>query len=157
MFTAVHLHLLLNHLPILLPVVGLALLAGALWRRDDSLARTALWLFVAGAVMALATYLTGEGAEDAVKRLPGVERDLIERHSDIALVAAIALGLVGAYALWLLWRHRRRAPLPRGAVIVAFAGAVAAGGLMAYTGLLGGQVRHTEVRPGFVPAPDRSE
>jgi uncharacterized membrane protein len=153
MFTTVHLHLLLNHLPIIVPGVALALVAVAAWRRDDYLARVALAVLVAGAVTALPSYLTGDGAEHAVKGLPGVSRDIIEKHSDMALVAAIALGLLGAFALWSLWRFRRRRPLPRTIVVTTLVGTAVATALMAYAGLLGGQIRHTEVRPGFVAAP----
>ena len=38
------------------------------------------------------------------------------------------------------------------AALGALAGAAVVSGMMAYTGLLGGQVRHTEVRPGATPA-----
>jgi uncharacterized membrane protein len=149
-FTIVHLHLLLNHLPIIVPGVALVLVALALRRRDDYLARVAMAILVAGAVTALPSYLTGEGAEHAVRDLPGVTRELIERHSDIALVAAIVLGVLGAFALWALWRYRRPAQLPRTVVGLTLAGTVVASALMAYTGLLGGQIRHTEARPDFV-------
>ena len=146
MFTIVHLHLLLNHVPIIVSALGLVLIALAAWRRDDSLGRVALTFFVAGALSALPTYLTGEGSEDAVKNLPGVTEVLIDQHSEIALIAAIVVGILGAFALWALWRYRRTAMLPRFVVRVTLAGALVGSGLMAYTGLLGGQIRHTEVR-----------
>lgn len=151
MFTTVHLHLLLNHLPIIVTALGLLLIAIAVWRRDDYLARVALAFFVGGALSALPTYLTGDGAENAVKNLPGVTKTLIEQHSDIALIAAIVVGVLGAFALWALWRYRRPAILPAMIVRATVVGAVVGAGLMAYTGLLGGQIRHTEVRPGYVP------
>jgi len=153
MFSTVHLHLLLNHLPIIVPGVALVLLLIASWRRDDYLARVGLAVLVGGAITALPSYLTGDGAEDAVRDLPGVSRDIIERHSDIALIASIALGVLGTFALWALWRYRRPAALSRGVVLATLAGTLVASGLMAYAGLLGGQVRHTEVRPGFVAPP----
>lgn len=152
MLTTVHLHLLLNHLPIIVPVIGLALLALAVWKRTDLLARVGLALLATGAVSALPVYLTGEGAEDSVEKLPGVTKALIEQHSDIALVAAIVIGLIGLLALWMLWRYRRPSALPPGLVRLTLLGAVVGCGLMAYTGSLGGQIRHTEVRPGYVPA-----
>jgi uncharacterized membrane protein len=154
MLTTVHLHLLLNHLPIIVPVIGLVLLALAVWKHSDLLARVSLALLATGAVSALPAYLTGEGAEEAVEQLPGVTKELIEQHSDIALIAAISVGVVGLLALWMLWRYRRPAELPSGLVRVTLAGALISSGLMAYTGLLGGQIRHTEVRPGYVPAPE---
>jgi uncharacterized membrane protein len=151
MLTTVHLHLLLNHLPIIVPVIGLVLLSLAAWMRSDLVARVGLALLATGAVSALPAYLTGEGAEEAVEHLPGVTEALIEQHSDIALVAALVVGAVGLLALWMLWRYRRPAVLPTTLVRVTLAGAVIGCGFMAYTGLLGGQIRHTEVRPGYIP------
>lgn len=157
MFTTVHLHLLINHLPIIITALGLVLVGLAAWRHDDSIARVAFAFFVGGAISALPTYLTGEGSEDAVINLPGVTEALIDQHQEIALIAAIALGVLGTYALWALWRHRRPAVLSPTIVRVALAGALVSSGLMAYTGLLGGQIRHTEIRSGFVaPAPATS-
>ena len=151
MFTIVHLHLLLNHLPIIVVALGLVLVALAAWRRDDSIARVAFAFFVAGAIVALPTYLTGEGSENAVINLPGVTEALIDGHKEMAFIAAIVTGVLGAFALWSLWRHRRSAVLPHTIVRVVLVGALVSSGLMAYTGLLGGQIRHTEVRPDFVP------
>jgi uncharacterized membrane protein len=152
MMSTVHFHLLLNHLPIIVPVIGLALLALAVWKRSDLVARVGLALLATGALSTLPTYLTGEGAEDAVEKLPEVTKALIEQHADMALVAAVVTGLVGVLALWILWRYRSPSALPRALVRTTLIGAVIGCGLMAYTGLLGGQIRHTEVRPGYVPA-----
>lgn len=150
MFSTVHLHLLLNHLPIIVTGLGLLLLVLAMWRRNELLLRVSMWFFVGAAVSALPTYLTGEGAEDAVKKMPGVTEALIEKHSDIALIAAIVVGVLGLMALYSLWRYRRPAMIPSALVRIVLLAAVAGSALMAYTGLLGGEIRHTEVRPGFV-------
>ncbi|MEO7963969.1 MAG: DUF2231 domain-containing protein [Gemmatimonadaceae bacterium] len=155
MYSIAHLHLLLNHLPIIVTGLGLLLLGVALLKRRDDLARMALVFFVGGALSALPTYLTGEPAEETVEDLPGVTKALIERHEDAALVAAIIVGALGAYALWALWRYRRPSALPAWVVRVALVAALVGSGAMAWTGLLGGEVRHTEVRSDFVlPAHD---
>jgi uncharacterized membrane protein len=150
MYSFTHLHLLLNHFPIIVTVLGLMLIAVAVWRTSDALARVALAFFVGGALSALPTYLTGESAEDTAKHLPGVTRALIEAHSDSAVISAIFVGLLGLFALWALWRFRSEATLPTWVVRVALVASIIGSGLMSWTGLLGGQVRHTEVRPGFV-------
>lgn len=149
MFTTVHLHLLLNHVPIIVSGLALLFLALAAWRRHDYLARTGLALLVGAAISGLPTYLTGEGAEEAVDGLPGVTEILIEQHKDMALIAAIVLGVPGTLAALSLWRYGLPAAIPRRVVGVALTGAVVANALMAYTGLLGGRIRHTEVRPGY--------
>lgn len=146
MFTLVHLHLLLNHLPIIVSAIGLVLLAIGTARGNDTLVRTALAFLVAAAVTALPTYLTGEPAAQAVERLPGVVESLIKEHEEVALIASVVVGALGLYSLWALWSHRRSVVLPRAVARIALVGALGGSGLMAWTGLLGGQIRHTEVR-----------
>lgn len=150
MYSLTHVHLLLNHFPIIITMLGLVLIAAAMWLKNDMVARVALAFFVGGALSALPTYLTGESAEDAVRHLPGVSRDIIETHSDAALISAIFVGVLGVFALWALWRFKSLVPLPGWIVRVALVASIIGSGLMSWTGLLGGQVRHTEVRPGYV-------
>src|SRR5689334_14228815 len=93
---APHLHLLLNHVPVLGTIFGLGLLAFAMVRRDPPLQRVACGVFVLAALLAVPAYLTGEPAEATVKGLPGVVDQLIERHENaagVALGGVIALGL----------------------------------------------------------------
>ncbi len=152
MFTFAHLHLLLNHVPIIVTALGLCLLAAALLRRGDDLARLALVFFVGGALATIPTYFTGEPAADAIDGLPGVTKAIIDRHEDAAGIAAIAVGALGVFALFALWRYRTTPHLPRAVTRVTMAGALAGSGLIAWTGFLGGQVRHTEVRSQPVTA-----
>ena len=82
-----------------------------------------------------------------------VARVLIGQHEDIALIAAIVVGLLGVLSLWALWRYRRAATLPRRVGAAALVLSLAGSGLMAWTGPLGGEIRHTAVRPGLVMPP----
>ena len=143
----VHLHLLLNHLPVVGTVIGTLLLAVALRRRSDELGRISLGLFGLLGLIAVVVYLTGEPAEDAVEKLPGIADGLIDRHQDAALVATIVVGVIGAFALASLLIYRRRA-LPRWVTVLGFATALVASSTMAYAANLGGQIRHTEIRAG---------
>jgi len=69
-----HLHLVLNHLPVLGTGFGLALLIFGLWRRSDELKKTALGVLVLVALAAVPVYLTGEPAEELVQAVPGVSK-----------------------------------------------------------------------------------
>jgi uncharacterized membrane protein len=147
MYSLAHVHLLLNHLPIILTALGLLFIVIGVIRRREEMARLAMAVFIGSAVSAVPTYFTGEPAEHAVRRLPGVTRDFIERHSDAALFAAVITGVLGLFALWALWRYRRPTVLPPWVVRLALIGGLFASSAMARTGLLGGEIRHTEIRP----------
>jgi hypothetical protein len=146
-----HLHLLMHHAPVLGTFFGLALLAFATWKRSVELRKAALGTFVIAALAAVANYLTGEPAEDVVKGLPGISAALIDRHDDaagIALGGAIALSVLALGGL--IW-FRRGKPIKNWFSTLALAAAILVTGLMAWTASLGGQIRHTEIRPDAVP------
>jgi len=151
LFSGVHLHLLVNHVPILGAFFALALLIASYLFAPDVLRRTAFVVLIVTALAGLAANKTGDPAEDAIKGFPGVSRDVIHAHEEMADKAYLIGGVVGVLALGGLLKWRR-APVPAGATLVMLLSTAFLSGAMAYTGLLGGRVRHTEVRPGAVPA-----
>lgn len=142
---AAHLHLLLNHVPVLGTVFGLLLLGYGLLRRRAEAARIAFVVFAAVGVAAGATYLTGEAAEEAIEAVAGVPDALVERHEDMAFFALWSAVALGVLALGALAWSRRHAPLRPGVLVLAVALGVA--GLMGYTANLGGQISHVQIRP----------
>ncbi len=143
-----HVHLILNHVPVLGTVFGLTLLGWAILRRNDAVQRVALATFVAVALLALPVYLTGEPAEAVVEHAAGVSESVIEAHEEAAVVALIGVELLGLIAAGGLYLSRRgRAPsvaAPRTALLLS----IVVAGLMAWTANLGGQIRHVETRAG---------
>lgn len=154
MISLAHVHLLLNHLPVILTPLGLVLLAIAARRRDDSLSRVAFAVLIAAAVTAVPTYFTGEEAEHAIKGMAGVTKAVIGRHEDMGRYSAIFLGALGLFLIWALWRHRPPVALPSWVVRSTLAASLVGSVILGYTSLLGGEVRHTEIRPGFVADPN---
>ncbi len=148
-----HVHLIINHVPVIgLPLVIL-LLGTALYRRSDELVRVSLGAFVFIALAAIPVYLTGQAAEETVKDLPGVTENIIGTHEDVASYALVAIEALGIAALAGLIFFRRSHKIPLwfvGAVLVVALGAAAVTGL---TANLGGQIRHPEIREGFTPPP----
>src|SRR5688500_1454223 len=138
-----HLHLLLNHFPIIGTLIGIGLLAFALVRKSDQLAKASLGLLVALRIIAVVVFLTGEPAEEAVWHVPGGSGAITRRHEALGLHAAIAMGALGAGALGARAAFRRRS-LPRWATMASFGCSIVAGGRTSCPGLLGGQIRHTE-------------
>lgn len=152
-----HLHLALNHIPVLGTAFGLALLIFGLWRKSNELKKTALCTFVVIALMAVPAYLTGEPAEDGVEGLPGVSEAIIEQHEEAANVAFASVGALGVIALLglLALRHGRSVP-PWFAGLMVIA-SLTVSGLMGWTANIGGQIRHTEIRVGTASSPSISK
>jgi hypothetical protein len=59
-----HLHLLANHFPIIIPVVGLLVMIGGFIFRSEMVKRTSFAIFILGAICTIPAFFTGEGAEE---------------------------------------------------------------------------------------------
>ena len=143
----VHLHLLLNHFPVIGVVIVAFLLMAAVFRRSGELAKVSLAMLALVGAISILVFLTGEPAQDAVEKLPGISERIIDRHEDAARIATIVTAGIGALALGALAVYRRRA-LPRWVTLFALVGAVGSSAMMGYAANLGGQIRHTEIRGG---------
>lgn len=150
---AAHVHLLVNHLPIIGAMLAVPLLALAAIRPKQRglviAVAVVLTLGAGGGGLALAS---GDAAEDLVERLPGVREDDIHAHEERAEVAigfAVVAALASLVAAGL--ELDRGTPAPRSAVLGLLVLALANAGTMAWTGASGGVIRHTEIRAGGVP------
>ena len=57
-----HWHLVLNHLPIIIPMVGLLIMIGGLMMKSELLKRAAYSIFILGAIAAIAAFLASGDA-----------------------------------------------------------------------------------------------
>ena len=146
-----HLHLLLNHLPVLGTILGLGLLIFALRRHSNDLKRAALGVLLISALTAIPTYLTGEPAEGAVKELTGNSKQFIEPHEKAAGIALGGILLLGAIALvGLVWFRGERF-VPSWFTGTVLLGSLIVAGLLGWTANLGGQIHHSEIRASSSP------
>ena len=145
---AAHLHLILNHIPVVGLGVVILLLLYAMARKNDELKKVTLAAFVLIALVTIAAYLTGERTEEIVVHLPGVSQAIIDQHQDAATASLVAIELLGAVSLAGLIFYRRSKVLPKWFAAVSLVVSLAAAGLMAWTANLGGEIRHTEIRAG---------
>src|SRR5688500_18663016 len=110
MVNAAHLHLLVNHLPILGTFFGLALLLAALLRRSGELRVAALVTLVLVGAAAQVAVRSGERAEGLVEELDGVAEADIHEHEEQAERAGWAATATAIAALAaLFWRRASRA------------------------------------------------
>jgi sulfite exporter TauE/SafE len=102
-----HIHLLLNHFPTIGYIIGGGLFLLSLIAKSDDLKRASLVILLGIALIAIPTYMSGNGAADAIKSLPGVSKSLIETHEGAALVAMGFMLFTGGFAWLGLWQFRR--------------------------------------------------
>ncbi len=140
-----HLHLLMNHIPLIGIPVALSFLAHGLWTKNSSSQRFSLLVLTVLAAMVLPVYLTGEPAEEVVEHLPGVVESFIESHEDFAkfsLILTLATGAFAFIGLWFQKNEVRRFWLNSGIMGIAIVALIS----LAYTANLGGKIRHSELR-----------
>jgi len=143
-----HVHLMINHFPVI-GVLGAILVFGyGLVRKSDEVKLLGLGLFVLIALITIPVYLTGGAAEKVVKdmNLPGVTESYIGDHEDLASAALALIELLGVAALGGLFLFRKSGALPRWYITLVLVLSLAAAGTVGLTANLGGQIRHTEIR-----------
>ncbi|MEI6311301.1 MAG: hypothetical protein WCP57_03475 [Bacteroidota bacterium] len=140
-----HYHLLVNHFPIILPIIGLLILVGGLIFKSELIKRTAYTIFIVAAFFSMASMYTGDGAEEVVENIPGVVESSIHTHEEAAELFAIltyVLGSISIVAFWASLKEKNFAYILNYLVII-FTVVVL---FFAYrTGNTGGLVRHTEL------------
>ena len=142
-----HLHLLLNHFPIIGTLVALGLFISSFVGKNDDLKRSSLIIFAAIALITLPTFFSGIGAQRAIRKDPGVSTALIDRHEGAAMLAVFFMLITGTLALVELWRRRRIATEKpwSGTLLAILIFSLLTAGLMARVGTTGGDIRHPEI------------
>lgn len=146
---AAHVHLILNHFPVIGLLFGLAMLALAQLRQNRDLARAGMVALVAIAIITIPVYLTGEPAEEVIEHVPGFSRELVGRHEWAASIAIFLNEIVGVVALVGLFAWRPPKAPPRWFQPTLLVLCLIAVCWVGWTSLLGGEISHPEARPGF--------
>lgn len=139
-----HLHLIVNHLPITGSIIALLFLAYGILLKSEAVIKATYWLLALIAVFAVLATQTGEGAESFLLDAKLANKDIIELHvqaSDTAQWAMIVVGLVALSSLFIQGLKTLRST-----PIFVFILLLIAASLMAWAGLLGGEIMHKEIR-----------
>ncbi len=143
-----HLHLMLNHLPVVGTPIVLALLLWGLLRRSRDVQRAALGAVVLLAVVSYPVFLTGEPAEEQLEDSTWYQERLVHEHEERGEAALIAMLLTGGIAVVGLWQSRGSRPAAPALGGITAGGLALSAALFGWTALAGGVIRHEEVRPG---------
>ena len=142
-----HLHLLLNHVPTIGFVVALGFYIVSFIGKSDHLKQASLVLMVGIAFLTIPTYVTGNAAWNHIQNLDEMHQTAAETHEGAAFLAMVAIQITGALAFLGLWSLRRTGELSSASTAVIFIFAAVSFVLVAGAANLGGEIRHTEIRP----------
>lgn len=141
-----HLHMVVNHIPIMGTVFGLGVLITGLVTNNNTVKNIAYVLFIIAAVFAAISSSTGEMAEELVKDIPSVEKKIIDQHAHFAALLALTLyvlGVTSAAGIFINFRKNNRTrPIAFLAILLAIIGVF----FIFQAGKSGGDIRHTEFR-----------
>lgn len=143
-----HLHLLITHLPIFGSMLGGIVLAFALWSRSNDTKTAAYLLFIISSIGAGIAYLTGEAAEETVEHIQGIVESNIKTHEEFALFAISSMVILGVASILGFYLTYRKSLYTRTTAFIILIVSLVSFGLVARTGYLGGQIRHTEIANG---------
>lgn len=147
-----HLHMVVNHFPIIGTILGLGILITGMILKNNSVKNTAYFLFIVAAIFAAFSMGTGEGAEEMVEDMPTVGKQIIHEHEEMAEKLAIVLYFLGVISLVGLLANLKKWTKANLVSYLACTIAVVGVFLAQQTGTTGGEVRHTEIRPNAIQA-----
>jgi uncharacterized membrane protein len=126
-------------------ILGLVVLSYGLWTKSFHTQISAYILYILSSVGSIISYVTGEAAEDTVERVGGISESLIERHEEFAFISLIALLMLGIMSLISMIMTFKKSPNVKTIATITLLISIISFGIIAWTGYLGGRIRHTEI------------
>ncbi len=141
-----HLHMVVNHFPIVGTIVAIGILIAGLLNKNQSIINTAYVLFIIGAVFGILSMNTGEGAEELVEDMPGIGWKIIHEHEELAEKMALLLDVLGILSLVGFYFQYKNNPKQKLVSYLLLVLSIASLFVIQKVGTSGGEIRHTEIR-----------
>ena len=141
-----HLHMLVNHFPIIGLFFGFLILLFGIIRNNGTLKSTAYIIFIFCTIMGKVSMMTGDNAEHSVEKMAGFSGEYIHEHEEAAelfMKPLYVLGIVSVFGLVSVVKKRSSEKIVS---ICALLIAAICLFLSKGVGTTGGEVRHTEIR-----------
>lgn len=144
-----HIHLILNHFPIIGTAMIIIVFGYAVFINNDKIKRLGLFMLVFIGLITIPVFISGNKAEGVVKGNEGVQEEFIEPHEDFAKISMIALEFSTAVSLLglIIFRNNKALPVWFGFLILFMI--IISNALMIYTGHLGGRISHNDIMVHF--------
>ncbi len=149
---AAHLHLVINHFPVIGSAITIFVLLIGIIKKSDDVKKVSVLILVLTALVTIPVYLTGDKAQAKVEgNYEDVDEDYIKAHEEFALYSFIAMDIAGAIALVAMFLYKKPKVLPNSFAYFFLAVLIVVNGMMAYTANLGGKIHHPEIREDTMP------
>jgi len=145
---APHIHLLINHLPIIGLIIGVLVVISGLLLKKQTVSSVGLWITLVAGISSYPTMYSGGAAEHYMDKKESdydLSHDLIHEHEEAAELAFWPCIVTGALAgLALIGNRKGHKHTKKAEILVVFIGIIAII-LVTKAGLTGGQIRHPEI------------
>jgi uncharacterized membrane protein len=141
-----HLHMVVNHFPIIGTIFGIGILITGLLLKNNSVINTAYYLFIIAAIFGILSMSTGEGAEEIVEDFPEIGKTIIHEHEEFAEKLAIILDFMGGLSLLALFLNFKKNSKVKIVSLIILGLGIVSLFLIQKVGTSGGAIRHTEIR-----------
>ncbi len=105
---ATHLHLILNHFPIVGTLIGFVILIYGLQAKNTSIQKLALYLFIVLAIISIPVYFSGEEAEETIEHLSNISKSDLHEHEEIAEKALVLIEILGITSLFFFYNQKKQ-------------------------------------------------
>jgi uncharacterized membrane protein len=140
-----HLHILVSVFPSVGLIFALGFYLTAFFTNNEALKRSCLVAFGVLGLLAIPTYLSGDGSMEALSKNPKFSEDMVSAHFGWGVASLAVLALTGLAAWIALWRFRGAKRLSDNALHLVLGLGLVTFGLMAVVGELGWEINHTEL------------
>ena len=144
-----HLHLILNHFPIIGTVMVVLVLGYAVFINNDKIKKLGMFMLVLIGLITIPVFLTGEKAAGIVKGNDGVLEENIDPHEEFAKISMIAMEITAGISLISLFLFRKEKAVPVWFGVVLLLLIIGVNLMMVYTGHLGGKISHDAIMKHF--------
>ena len=149
---AAHLHLILNHVPVIGTAITLFVLFIGIIKKSDDVKKVSVLVLMLTALITIPVYVTGNNAEGKIEgNYEDVDEQFIELHEDFAFYSFIAMNITGAIGLIAMFIFKKPKLLPNSFSYFLIVLLIIVLSMMGYTANLGSKIHHPEVREDKLP------
>ncbi len=142
-----HLHLLVNHFPIIGTIFGFLILIAGLLFKNSTIKSVSLSILIFTSIMGFAAYKSGEKAEDIIENIQELKvKNQIVVHEKNAQVFGSLINLVGLISILALYANLKNKKWTNVVLIIILFISVFSILFAIKTGVSGGEIRHIEIR-----------